>query len=127
MKLIKSRSFLFMFMFVSMFCSIAVFADEPPKLGEAILGLIDAIKVGGAGVILAAVVQVLKSDTAVGLLAKVNSKYIPWITLVIAVAGNVAHGLVTKSESPVWVLIVEGILISFASSGIFDMFKAKNA
>lgn len=104
--------------------SFTAWAEEAPKIGDAVLGLIDAIKVGGVGVILAAVVQVLKSDFAGGLLQKVNPKILPWITAVVAILGNVAHALVTSSDRPIWITILEGLLISLTSNGVFDLFKA---
>ena len=107
--------------------SLVAYAEEPVKIGDAVIGLIDAIKVGGAGVILAAVVQILKSDFAGGLLSKVNAKYLPWITAAVAVLGNVAHGLVATPERQIWLVILEGVLIALTSNGVFDLFKAKKA
>lgn len=121
MNMIKSL-FLSVIAFTFLF-SFAAFAEEAPRIGDAVIGLIDAIKVGGVGVILAAVVQVLKSDFAGGLLAKVNPKTLPWITSAVAILGNVAHSLVTASDRPLWLAILEGVLISLTSNGIFDMFK----
>jgi len=106
--------------FVVMFSlTLAAYAADT---GTAVVDLFNAIKVGTLSAILIAVGQLLKSDLIAGWLnAKVNSKFIPWITVVVGIVISVGHGL---SEGKVWYMsALEGLIAALLSNGIFDQTK----
>jgi len=127
MKTINVYLYSAMFLFSLLITTVVAYAADAPDLGASVTGLIDAIKIGQIGVILVASVQLLKTDFFGSLLAKVNPKIIPWVTLALAIIGNVGVGLMQPVAKPIWVLIIEGVLGAFASNGIYEMFKIPQA
>lgn len=105
--------------FTFMFLAYHAYAADT---GQAVVDLFNAIKVGTVSAILIAVGQLLKSDLIAGWInAKVNSKFIPWITVVVGVIISVGHGL---SEGKVWYMsAIEGIIAALLANGIFDQTK----
>lgn len=116
--------FILCFIFLSTF-SLLAFAEDVPKVGDAIIGLISAIKVGTIGAILLAAGQLLKSDFVSGLLGKVNTKYLPWITTCVGIV--IAVGTSLTQGKPWYVGALEGLLAGLISNGVFDHTKATQA
>jgi len=90
--------------------------------GQAVVDLFSAIKVGTLSAILLAVGQLLKSDLISSIIgAKVNTKFLPWITIAIGALISVGHGL---AEGKIWYMsLAEGLIAGLLSNGIFDQTK----
>ncbi len=111
------------FMLTAFFTLIAHAVEgAAPDLGLSVLALIDAVKVGKVAVIMVAAVQLLKTEFFGSLIAKINQKAIPWITLAIAVVGNVGASVIQGKS---WVAaLVEGVLISLTANGAYETIKS---
>lgn len=120
------KKFLFALCCLSfMFAAQVALADAAPDFGKALLDTVSAIKVGSIGAILIAVGQLLKSDFISNLIsAKINTKYLPWISTALGVIISVGQSLIAGNGKPVWVNILEGVIASVAAAGLFDHTKA---
>jgi len=99
--------------------SFSAFAEDGgSSFGDAIVGVIDAVKVGGFAAILAAVIQVLKLDAVGGLINKINPKILPILihtgTAILNVIAAIASG------KPIIPATVEGVFISGTAMSLYD-------
>lgn len=116
------------FILSAIFLTTLAFAEDAPKVGESILSLISAIKVGSIGAILLALGQLLKSDLVaplLGNLLKNNTKIMPWILTGISVIISIGTSLV--QGKPWYLGAVEGIMAALAANGVFDHAKVVTA
>lgn len=107
-----------------MLISLCAFAQEMSDL-EAIMGVFSAVKAGGAGAILAAVFQLMKSPWLGGLVNKINNKAHPIILLVLGGAVGVFEKMATGM--PWYMGLLDGSIIGLVAMGVYDTVKAPKA
>lgn len=116
---------LVLFTIVTCLFTIAAFAADAPTLDGAVLGLVSAVKVGTVGAILLAVGQLLKTQFIGNLIGQINTKVMPYITLVIGIIISVGESL--NAGKPWYIGVIEGAIAAFASNKVFDNYALKSA
>lgn len=113
--------------FMFTFFAIAAFAEGglPPAPGTlpAVGDAISAIKVGAIAPIIVAIVQVLRSDTVLGLLNGMNKWWVRLVIVVATVLGNVAYEVAANGKT--WLAAaIEGLVMGGGAMAIYDTIKS---
>jgi hypothetical protein len=102
---------------------LVVLAQETaPDLGDSVVGLIDAIRVGGFSVIVAAAVQLLKTDFLGGFVNKVHPRLLPFVVTLATIGLSVATAMATGRD--LMSAAIEALFISGGAIALYEHGKA---